>query len=152
LTELENLSEISAGHLAEALVALNENVIRRQLAVMDRSDILNRTLAAMIEQLPSGGVSEITIANQLELTTRTLHRKLGEKGISFRSLLTNVRKELVKRYIDDPGYSVTEISFLLGYADTSAFSRAFKRWYGKSLTKSRGQTGPHSSHKGAGLN
>lgn len=135
-----------------ALVALNEDVIRRQLAVMDRSDILNRTLAAIIEQLPSGGVSEITIAKDLNLTTRTLHRKLGEKGISFRSLLTNVRKELVKRYIDDPGYSVTEISFLLGYTDTSAFSRAFKRWYGKSPTQSRKQSRPSGSHKGIRLN
>lgn len=125
-----------------AMVALHEDVIRRQLADLDRSDILNRTLAAIMEQLPSGGVSEITVAKDLNLTTRTLHRKLSEKGISFRSLLTNVRKELVKRYIDDPAYSVTEISFLLGYTDTSAFSRAFRRWHGKSPTESRRQTGP----------
>lgn len=122
-----------------AMVALHEDVIRRQLADLDRSDILNRTLAAIMEQLPSGSVSEVTIAKDLNMTPRTLHRKLGEKGISFRILLTNVRKELVKRYINDPAYSVTEISFLLGYADTSAFSRAFRRWYGKSPTESRRQ-------------
>ena len=122
-----------------AMVALHEDVIRRQLADLDRSDILNRTLAAIMEQLPSGSVSEVSIAKDLNMTPRTLHRKLGEKDLSFRILLTNVRKELVKRYIDDPAYSVTEISFLLGYADTSAFSRAFRRWYGKSPTESRRQ-------------
>ena len=119
------------------LVALHEDVIKRQIAELDRSDILNRTLAAIIDQLPSGGVSEGSVAKELNLTVRTLRRKLSEKGIGFRSLLTNVRKDLVKRYIDDPSYTVTEISFLLGYTDTSAFSRAFKRWNGISPTHAR---------------
>jgi AraC-like DNA-binding protein len=119
------------------LVALHEDVIKRQIAELDRSDILNRTLAAIMDQLPSGGVSEVSVAKELNLTARTLRRKLHEKGISFRSLLTNVRKELVKRYLDDPAYSVTEISFLLGYTDTSAFSRAFRRWNGTSPTQAR---------------
>jgi len=119
------------------LVAMHEDVIKRQIAELDRSDILNRTLAAIMEQLPSGDVNEISVANALNMTTRTMHRKLCEKGLSFRSLLTRARMELVKRYLDEPAYSITEISFLLGYSDTSAFSRAFRRWYGKSPTQSR---------------
>jgi len=119
------------------LVDLHEDIIKRQIAELDRSDILSRTLATIMQQLPSGGVSEVSVANELNLTTRTLHRRLGEKGINFRSLLTNVRKELVDRYIDEPAYSMTEISFLLRYTDTSAFSRAFKRWHGLSLTEAR---------------
>jgi len=119
------------------MVLMHEEIIRRQLADMDRSEILNRTLAAILEQLPSGSVSEVSVANALNMSKRTLHRKLSEKGISFRSLLTNARKELVSRYIDEPTYSVTEISFLLGYTDTSAFSRAFKRWHGVSPTQAR---------------
>jgi len=119
------------------LVALHEDVIKRQIAELDQSDIMNRTLVAIVEQLPSGGVSEISVAEALNMTTRTLHRKLSEKGLSFRSMLTNVRKELANRYIDEPAYSMTEISFLLGYTDTSAFSRAFKRWHGVSPTESR---------------
>jgi len=119
------------------LVALHEDVIKRQIAELDRSDIVNRTLSAIMEQLPAGGVNEVTVAAAMNMTTRTLHRKLAEKGISFRSLLTSARKELVKRYLDEPSYSITEISFLLGYTDTSAFSRAFRRWYGKSPTQAR---------------
>ena len=119
------------------LVALHEDVIKRQIAELDRSDILKRTLAVIMDQLPSGSVSEVSVAKELNLTARTLRRRLHGKGISFRSLLTNVRKELVKRYLDDPAYSVTEISFLLGYTDTSAFSRAFRRWYGTSPTQAR---------------
>lgn len=119
------------------MVLMHEEIIRRQLTDMDRSEILNRTLATILEQLPSGSVSEVSVAKALNMSKRTLHRKLAEKGISFRSLLTNARKELVNRYIDEPTYSVTEISFLLGYTDTSAFSRAFKRWHGVSPTQAR---------------
>jgi AraC-like DNA-binding protein len=119
------------------LVALHEDVIKRQIAELNRSDILNRTLAAIMDQLPSGGVSEISVAKALNMTKRTLHRKLGDMGLSFRSLLANLRKDLVSRYINEPAYSVTEISFLLGYTDTSAFSRAFRRWYGISPTQAR---------------
>lgn len=119
------------------LVAMHEDVIKRQIAELDRSDILNRTLAAIMEQLPSGDVNEISVSRALNMTTRTMHRKLCEKGLSFRSLLTRSRKELVKRYLDEPAYSITEISFLLGYSDTSAFSRAFRRWYGTSPTQAR---------------
>jgi AraC-like DNA-binding protein len=123
------------------LVALHEDVIKRQIAELDRSDILNRTLSTIMDQLPSGDVSEISVSKAMNMTTRTLHRKLREKGVSFRDLLTNVRKELVRRYLDEPTYSVTEISFLLGYADTSAFSRAFKRWHGMTPTEARGCQG-----------
>jgi len=119
------------------LVAMHEDVIKRQIAELDRSDILNRTLAAIMEQLPSGDVNEVSVSRALNMTTRTMHRKLQEKGLGFRSLLTRARKELVKRYLDEPAYSITEISFLLGYADTSAFSRAFRRWYGTSPTEAR---------------
>ena len=119
------------------LAALHDDVIKRNIAELDRSDTINRAVAAIIGQLPSGGVSEKSIARELNLTTRTLHRKLREQGIGFRSLLTNVRKEMVERYIRDSAYCITEISFLLGYTDTSAFSRAFKRWYGKSPSEFR---------------
>lgn len=119
------------------LVTLHEDVIKRQIADLDRSDIIKRTIVTIMEQLPSGGVSEVSVADALNMTKRTLHRKLSEKEISFRTLLTGVRKDLVQRYINEPAYNMTEISFLLGYADTSAFSRAFKRWYGRSPTMAR---------------
>lgn len=120
------------------MVALHEDIIKRQIAELDRSDIINRALVVIMDQLPSGAVSETSVARSLNMTKRTLHRKLVENGLSFRSLLTNVRKELVQRYIKEPAYSITEISFLLGYNDTSAFSRAFKRWHGLSPTQARG--------------
>ena len=48
-----------------------------------------------------------------------------------------VRRSLALKYIEEPGYSITEIAFLLGYADQSAFNRAFKRWTGHTPTTFR---------------
>jgi AraC-like DNA-binding protein len=48
-----------------------------------------------------------------------------------------VRRELAERYVRDREFSITEIAFLLGYNDTSAFSRAFRCWFGRSPTDLR---------------
>lgn len=63
--------------------------------------------------------------------------KLRENDETFRSLLLQVRRGLAERYIGNEDYSVTEIAFLLGYNDTSAFSRAFRNWFGRSPTQVR---------------
>mgnify|MGYP001946743321 CR=1 FL=1 len=62
---------------------------------------------------------------------RTLQRRLAEEGTSFRTLLLEVRRELAERYISDPHMPLAEISYMLGFADSSSFSRAFKRWTGE---------------------
>lgn len=122
------------------LIGLHEEVIRRHLMNLDRNNILNRTRLQVMEQLPSGPVSQGGIAYALNMSKRTLHRKLSENDETFRSLLTQVRTDLAERYIGNDNYSVTEIAFLLGYTDTSAFSRAFRTWFGRSPTQARDQT------------
>ena len=93
-----------------------------------------------MDQLPSGRVTEEDLANSLNMSKRTLHRKLRDQGTTFRSLLTQVRKDLARFYIQNLDYSITEIAFLLGYADIRAFSRAFKSWFGQTPTELRTQT------------
>lgn len=122
---------------SKMLVALHEDIVNRQISDLKRSDVLGRAKVELIDQLPSGEVSIETIAIALNMSKRTLHRRLLDEGLSFRSLLQDVRKKLVARYINEPRYSVTEIAFLLGYSDSSAFSRAFKSWFGMSLTQAR---------------
>ena len=121
------------------LVALHERVIERYLASLDRGDIVNRARITIIDQLPSGELTEDSVASALDTTKRTLHRKLREHGESFRSLLAGVRKDLVMDYLWDPELTLTEIAFLLGYSDASSFSRAFRRWFGSSPSATREQ-------------
>lgn len=119
------------------LAALHDEVIERYLSSLDRGDILSRARVEITDQISTGQVREDSVARALNMTTRTLHRKLGEHGESFRSLLRAVRKSLVMGYLEDPGLTLTEIAFLLGYSDASSFSRAFRRWFGRSPSEVR---------------
>ncbi len=57
--------------------------------------------------------------------------------MSHAAIVEEVRAELADRYLDSERLSVTEVAFLLGYSDASAFARAYKRWRGKSPAESR---------------
>jgi len=119
------------------LVALHDASIRQHLLKLNQSNILNLSRMRLAERLPSGRVTENDLASALNMSTRTLHRKLREKNETFRSLLEKVRTDLAERYIRNRNYNITEIAFLLGYTDISAFSRAFKGWFGHSPTEAR---------------
>lgn len=122
------------------LVALHDESIRRHLLKLNQNNILNQSRMRLAEQLPSGRVTENDLARKLNMSTRTLHRKLRENNETFRSLLEQVRTDLAGRYIRNRNYNITEIAFLLGYTDISSFSRAFKGWFGHSPTEAREQT------------
>ncbi len=72
------------------------------------------------------------VADKLNLTPRTLHRRLESEGSSFQQILEEVRHSLAKQYLLQQRQSVKQVAFLLGYADVANFRRAFKRWQGLS--------------------
>ena len=119
------------------LVGLHEEVVRRHLRSMDRSGLVNKARAVVAEELPTGRVTEALLAERLHMSPRTLQRRLREEGETFRSLLTKVRKNLASRYLGEPDYRVTEVAFLLGFSDSSAFSRAYRGWFGESPSQTR---------------
>ena len=119
------------------LAQLNDHIVVRYLAGLDRNDIINRVKTAILENLGQGGVSETSIAQSLHMSTRNLHRKLGSEGTSFKTLLLEIRTELARQYISDTSLSLTEISYMLGFSEISAFSRAYRRWTGWSPSAAR---------------
>ncbi len=66
------------------------------------------------------------------LSRRTLQRRLAEQGITYKRLVDETREALARRYLENPQRSLTEITFLLGFSEQSAFTRAFRRWHGES--------------------
>jgi len=121
------------------LAQMNERVVIQRLAQLDQEDIPNRARAAIMEQLPSGRVTDESVAEALHMTSRTLHRRLRDADKSFRSLLHDVRRELADQYIQDRSLTLTEITFLLGFSEVSSFSRAYKNWHG--IPPSEARTG-----------
>lgn len=89
-----------------------------------------RIRRALTETLPGGSTSIDTMARRLNISRRSLQRRLREEGTTFQQLLNETRFEMSKRYLGDSGLSVPEISFLLGFRDTSSFFRAFHGWTG----------------------
>jgi AraC-like DNA-binding protein len=72
------------------------------------------------------------IAQHLGYAPRTLQRKLEEAGTSYHALLDDMRRELSIYYLREAHIAVSEVAFLLGFSETSAFHRAFRRWMGVS--------------------
>lgn len=114
-----------------------EEMVARYLAARDRADILSQVRAALFECLSEGNVSAGRIAEQLHMTDRTLRRRLDDQGVSFRDLLSGVRRDLARRYLADDQLSLTEISYLLGFSEPSSFTRAYRGWTGKSPSEAR---------------
>jgi len=86
--------------------------------------------AVIIDQLPSGNVTNEKVARSLYMSSRKLQRQLQSAGTTFYTLLDEVRQDLAQKYLRAQDSSITEIGFLLGFSESSAFSRAFKRWMG----------------------
>lgn len=112
------------------LARINDEVIERYLARHDRDDVINRVRAKLSELLPLGEPSQEKVAAALHTTPRNLQRKLAQEGTSYSEILADTRRKLAESYLDARRHSVSEVAFMLGFADLSAFTRAFRRWHG----------------------
>ncbi|MCF6226582.1 MAG: AraC family transcriptional regulator [Xanthomonadales bacterium] len=119
------------------LSLIHDEIITRYLADREKADIINQSKVAILEILAEGNISVGSIAQQLNISSRTLSRRLDEEGTSFRELLSDQRLDMSMRYIRDESLSLTEISYLLGFSEPSSFSRAYKGWTGVSPTSTR---------------
>jgi AraC-like DNA-binding protein len=83
------------------------------------------------KELASGVPDAGAVARALHMSRRTFQRHLRNDRTSYRSLVESLRRELATRYLAEPEIAIAEIAFLLGFSETSAFHRAFKRWTGR---------------------
>jgi AraC-like DNA-binding protein len=93
--------------------------------------LAHRVRQELIPELRGGDPTVQVVAKKLATTPRTLQRRLSEEGTSFVEILDKIRAELSTRYLADAALSVTEVAFLLGFSEPSAFARAHRRWFGR---------------------
>jgi len=110
----------------------NDQIIENYLAAMDKADIVTRVKQVIIQSLSSGQCNKQRVANEMAMSPSSLQMKLAERGCSFQELLNQVRESLAMAYMEQGQVNITEMSFMLGFSDTSSFTRAFRRWTGKS--------------------
>jgi AraC-like DNA-binding protein len=119
------------------LAAVHDGILEEQLARLDKTDVIARIRASVLERMASGELSEKDSASDLHMSRRSLQRRLAEADKTYQSLVDDTRRDLALRHIQDPDKSATDITFLLGYSQQSAFTRAFRRWTGKSPSEYR---------------
>ena len=83
-------------------------------------------------KLPEGYPSLDSIAAELGQSTSAIQRSLAFEGLSYKDLVESTRQDLALIYLKQAHMALSEIAFLLGYSELSAFSRAFRLWYGMS--------------------
>ena len=98
---------------------------------------LDEVRAAIAASVCDGHPKIGTIARRFAMSVRTFQRRLDEHRVAFKDLVEDVRRELSLRYVADGRTSLTDVAFLVGYSELSAFGRAFRRWTGSTPTSMR---------------
>ena len=124
------------------LRALMDAQAQQLLRDFDSSANLGNEVRALIARaLPDGEPGLDAVAARLGLSSRALQHRLRQNGLVFRDLVDGVRRALVLHYLEDKGIALLDVAFLLGFSEQSAFSRAFRRWFGCSPQAYRKQLG-----------
>lgn len=108
-----------------------EPELRRRLHDLEIDDTMAaRVRTALVELLPVGRGAIEDVARTLNMSARTIQRRLTAEDTSFRKQLNHVRLLLAKQYLGSTTMGIDSIAFMLGYTETTSFVRAFSTWEG----------------------
>lgn len=103
------------------------------------ADVVMVTRRLIAQLLSTGRCTRDSVAAFLHIHPRTLHRRLLEQGTSFADLQDEYRRTRATEWVSGNNFSLTQIGLMLGYANQSAFSAAYRRWAGTSPRNVRAQ-------------
>ncbi len=126
---LSSVLEDHADRLVQELPQLEQGIVAQLSVVLQ-------------EELRGGDVSATHVARRMGVSERTLQRRLGEEETNYAAVLGQVRRSTAEKYLRQRDVSLSEVAWLLGFAEQSSFTRAFKRWTGQSPGAWRGATSP----------
>lgn len=117
----------------EKLVKIYAQLFQQKLLVEQRKNYWSKSVTQCILNSPlAQQLTLVDIANKLNMTTRSLQRRLKQEGTTFLEVYNSIQFERAKLLLEKSTLNISEISDLLGYAEPSVFRRAFKRWTGMS--------------------
>lgn len=118
------------------LLFIAERLISGLLDKDQKQSVSSIVRRYMLQTIPGINLSLKNTARDLNMSVRTLQRKLLAENTSYQAILDGVRKELANKYLEE-NISLVEISFLLGFESQSAFNKFFKKHFGKQPTQYR---------------
>lgn len=120
---------------ADAHLRHTLGVIAASMGLGDASDPFELAVRARLRDLlPHGDADAAAMARVLGTSERTLHRRLQERGTTWRAVLDGFRDDESRRFLREGRRSLAEIALAVGFSDQSAWTRAFRRWTGQSPT------------------
>lgn len=134
-------------HVTESVITGDYDMLRvlvryaeEKLSVLKRESgyaaIVRQSILHLVKpQFPNIG----QVAANLNISIRSLQRRLAEEGLSFQSVTDSLKRQLAMDYLANQDLNIKEIAYLLDYADASAFIRSFKRWESVSPLEWRNQ-------------
>ncbi|MFC9708641.1 AraC family transcriptional regulator ligand-binding domain-containing protein [Paenibacillus sp. NPDC056933] len=122
--------------LDRPFLSYNQELLEILTPALDRSlddqqgakSIGERVKWIMKRSLTGGRPDVQTVAKELNMSDRTLQRRLSDENTSFKHLLTQARHEQALAYLADPKLEIKEVALLIGYEDQNSFYRAFRIW------------------------
>jgi AraC-like DNA-binding protein len=133
---IKNMPVVSAdNYLSKFLTAYCEEALGRR--PNRRHSFRSSVENAVVPLLPHGDAKLPAIASRLGLSPRTFARRLATEGLNFSDILESLKVNLARRYMADSDLSISQVAWLLGYLEASAFTHAFKRWTGMTPRQAR---------------
>ncbi|MFE4712672.1 AraC family transcriptional regulator ligand-binding domain-containing protein [Paenibacillus sp. NPDC056722] len=117
-------------------LSYNEELLEILTPVLNESLGKHQSIRSVTEKVKwimkrslTGGQPDIhSVAKELNMSDRTLQRRLTDENTSFKLLLTQAKHEQALEYLADPALDIKEVAFLIGYEDQNSFYRAFRIW------------------------
>ncbi len=128
-------------HFDEKVQQMNENAVQDYLQDMNAHTWVDKCKKYLVIAANEEAPSLTKIAQQLNVSERTLARHLRAEGYSFSQILQQKKQELARYYLLETDESITNIALNLGFKDSSNFTRAFQRWFKLSPTEFRNNQG-----------
>jgi AraC-like DNA-binding protein len=117
--------------------------LQRYLRKSFAGDFLEQVRRVINSLLSTRDCNAATVAQCMGLSKRTLQRKLRDQDTTFQQQLDQVRSELAISYLQESQLSLTDISELLGFAESGVFTRGFQRWFGLTPSEWRARDFSH---------
>lgn len=124
-------------HAAPELLRMHESLARRQLAEVERLDLVRKVRELIGERLVDGGATLEQVAARLDMPARRLRERLALAGVRFNDLVTDYRCRLAKELLLKTDERIEVIVERTGFSEPSTFYRAFKRWVGETPVEFR---------------
>jgi len=93
-----------------------------------KHDLVHSLREYVVQRLAKGATPFDDVARHFHMSSKTLERRLSERGTGYRELLDGIRCDLAKHYLTDTDLRLQQIAYLLGYSEAAPLVRAFKRW------------------------